>query len=137
MLAKDTSDSRFLFAEDLLIDCEYKTVVVAVAEVIPPNTLLDKGGDTKTGKPINKYALRFEGKDKLLIIGPTNVSLARSATGVPLDKLVGKQLMLQVRIVEAFGDDVTAIRIIPPEGVMVRRGIAKRMGHKAVWKPGA
>lgn len=125
---KEDWGSRFLYAEDLLWDQQYRTVTVEIEEVIPPFTL-----KTADGKTVDKPALKFKGKEKMLVLCKTNRSLIVYCTGDTLENAVGKQVTLQPRIVEAFGESVTAIRILPPNGVKVRKKVLERLGTKAVW----
>lgn len=122
--------SRFLYSEDLLHKQQYMDAHVTIAEVIPPNTL-----QTADKRPIDKWTLRFEGKEKMLVLCKTNASIVHHIVGdAPGKAWIGQQIKLQVRIVEAFGEMVTAIRVIPPTGCMIRKSLIKRLGKKAVWE---
>jgi hypothetical protein len=122
--------SQYLYSEDLLINKEYKSVTVEIEEAIPPNTL--RSADKKM---IDKWTLKFKGKDKLLVLCKTNVTLIHCIVGEPPgDAWKGATINLQVRVVEAFGENVTALRVMPPNGCMVRKNVLKRLGTKAVWK---
>lgn len=126
----DSYGSRFLYSEDLLFKQEYKTVQVTIAEVIPPGEL-----EAADGRQIGKWSLRFEGKDKLLVLCKTNVGLIHHILGNPPGAdWVGEKLTLQVRLVEAFGDQVAAIRVMPPNGCKVRKSLLDRLGKKAEWQ---
>lgn len=120
--------SAYLYAEDLLSGGEYRTISVEIAEVIQPNTQT-----AANGKRIDKYILRFKGKEKLLVLCKTNAAMIRYATGDALENSVGKSITLQPRIVSAFGDEVVAIRVLPPPGMKIRRSLNQRLGTKAVW----
>lgn len=126
---KQDFGSKYLYAEDLLSGGEYRTATVTIAEVIPAGTLT-----AANGQQIDKPTLRFEGKDKMLVLCKTNQSMVSLSCGEQLEKAVGKQITLQPREVEAFGEQVLALRIIPPAGVKIRKHLAKRLGTKAVWK---
>ena len=130
MKATENYGSEYLYAEDLLYKQEYRTVEVTISEVIPPNTL-----KTKRGRAIDKWSVRFEGKEKTLVLCKTNVSLAHHIIGDPPGATwVGKVLTLQARIVDAFGTQCTAIRVMPPKGCLVRKSLIERLGQKAEWK---
>lgn len=131
MSAKTESyGSRFLYSEDLLHKQQYMDANVIVQEVFEPGSL--KAAD---GRVIDKWTLRFEGKEKMLVIGKTNTSIIHHIVGEPPGpEWIGKQIRLQVREVEAFGEIVPAIRVMPPNGCMIRRSLIKRLGKKAVWK---
>jgi hypothetical protein len=120
----------YLYSEDFLAGGEYKTVVVEVDQVFPPGTL-----ESADRKKIDKWTLSFVGKEKRLVLCKTNVTVIHCINGNPPgDAWKGQKLTLQVRIVESFGDMVTAIRVIPPTGCLVRKNVVKRLGTKAVWK---
>lgn len=132
MKKEDNYGSRFLYAEDLLQGGEYRCPVVEISEFIQPNVLR-----AANGKVIDKPTLKFAGKDKMLVLCNTNVAMAIYCTGEhEREKWIGHRIKLQARIIEAFGDSVVAIRIMPPEGVKVRRSVLKRLGEKAVWNNG-
>jgi hypothetical protein len=126
---KQDFGSKYLYAEDLLSGGEYRTATVTIAEVIPAGTLT-----AANGQQIDKPTLRFEGKDKMLVLCKTNQSMVVLSCGEQLEKSVGHSITLQPREVAAFGEQVLALRIIPPPGVKVRKRLAKELGTKAVWK---
>lgn len=126
----DNYGTGYLYSEDLLAGGEYKTVVVEISNVFPPKSLR-----TADGKTIDKWTLSFAGKDKRLVLCKTNATVIHCINGNPPgDAWKGQKLTLQVRIVESFGDIVTAIRVMPPNGCMIRKNVIKRLGKKAVWR---
>lgn len=130
-MKSESYGSSYLYAEDLLIGQQYRTAEVEVEAFIAANTL--KSAD---GRLIDKPTLKFKGKEKLLVLCKTNQSVIHFVTGEPPgEKWVGKKLTLQPRVVDAFGDQAVAIRIIPPKGCMVRKNVLKRLGKPAEWKP--
>lgn len=129
MSKKQEYGSEYLYAEDVLSGGEYKTISVEIEEVIPPDTLT-----AANGKRIDKYTLRFKGKSKMLVLCKTNAAIIRYATGDALEHAAGKSITLQPRIVKAFGDEVVAIRVLPPPGVKIRRSLNERLGAKAIWQ---
>ena len=68
--------SAFLYSEDLLFKQKYTTVQVEISEVHPPNTL-----QTKDKKFIDKWSIRFKGKDKTLVLCKTNTSILHHVIG--------------------------------------------------------
>lgn len=123
---------RFLYAEDLLIGGEFKTVNLTISEFHPAGTL--KSADKRS---IDKNSIGFEGKSKLLVLCKTNEGVIHYTTGEPPGaKWIGHKVTLQPRVVEAFGDQVVALRIIPPHGTKVRKSILQRLGTKAEWTNG-
>lgn len=128
--SKDNFGSRFLYAEDLLIGGEFKTVQVVIEKYYPANTL-----ESADRKKIDKPSLGFKDKAKLLVLCKTNSSLIHFVTGEDDPaKWVGKTITLQPRVVDAFGEKVVALRVMPTNGVMIRKGLMKRLGEKAVFR---
>lgn len=122
--------SSYLYAEDLLHGGKYHTAVVTISEVIEPNTVR-----AANGRLIDRYIVGFEGKEKRLVLCKTNKRLCVIVTGEQPEKWVGQRITLQVRIVKAFGSEVPAIRVLPPEGTLISKAIVEHMGRKAEWQP--
>lgn len=121
--------TSYLYSEDFLSGGEYKTVSLEIDRVHPPGSI--KSADKK---PIDKWVLQFAGKDKMLVLCKTNCTVIHCINGNPPgDSWIGQKVTLQVRIVESFGELVPAIRVMPPNGCMMRKNVAKRLGTKAVW----
>lgn len=117
----------FLYAEDLIAGGKFHDAVVEIESVAAPNTT--KASD---GRAVDKWVLSFKGKDKRLVLCKTNVSILKFVTGEqPGDGWVGKSIRLQARIVDAFGSETTAIRVVPPVGVSIRKKLIERLGRKA------
>ena len=130
MSSKHDYGSRFLYAEDLLINREYKTPQVTISEVHEPNTL-----KAANGRTIEKWTIGFEGKNKLLVLCKTNASIIHFLTGnAPGPDWIGCQVTLGARIVDAFGAKTTAIRVLPPVGATLRKTIIDRIGKPAVFE---
>lgn len=128
-MKSESFGQAFLYAEDLLSGGEYRKAEVEIEQYIPENTL--RAADKKL---IDKPTLKFVGKQKMLVLCKTNSSLIHFITGEqPGEKWHGKKITLQPRFVEAFGERVVAIRVIPPKGCMVRKNVLKRLGDKAEW----
>lgn len=126
----DNYGSEYLYSEDLLYRQEYKTVSLEIEDVIPPGTR-----KTAAGELVNKWCLKFVGKEKLLVLCKTNASIIHHIAGdAPGPSWIGKKITLQVRIVDSFGAKVCAIRVMPPDGCMIRKKLIERLGTKAVWK---
>ena len=122
--------SDYLYAEDLLQNGLFQTVTVEISEVIPPGTI--KAANKKF---VDKPILRFAGKAKQLVVGTTNMSVIHLITGHPPGPAwIGKKITLQVRVVDAFGGQVIAIRVVPPSGTPLRKSLIERLGTKAVFR---
>jgi hypothetical protein len=133
MSDKKEFGSAYLYAEDLIRDGNYIDVTVTIESVIPPNTI-----KAANGKMIGHDTLKFVGKDKLLVLcAKVNQRILAIATGESqAEKWPGHKITLQVRIVDSFGEKVPAIRILPPQGAMIRKSLRERLGTKASLKNG-
>jgi hypothetical protein len=129
MSDKQEFGTEYLYSENLLANGKYQTVQVEIESYIEPNTV--RSADKKL---IDKPILKFKGKSKMLVLCKTNQVLIICSTGEqPGPIWIGKKITLQVREVDAFGEIVSAIRVIPPNGVKVRKNVLKRLGKEAVW----
>jgi hypothetical protein len=133
MSDKKEYGSAYLYAEDLIRDGNYIDATVHIESVIPPNTI-----KAANGKMIGHDTLKFVGKDKLLVLcAKVNQRILAIATGESqAEKWPGHKITLQVRIVDSFGEKVPAIRILPPQGAMIRKSLRERLGTKASLKNG-
>jgi hypothetical protein len=131
MSDKKEFGSAYLYAEDLIRDGNYIDATVTIESVISPNTI-----KAANGKMIGHDTLKFVGKDKLLVLcAKVNQRILAIATGESqAEKWPGHKITLQVRIVDSFGEKVPAIRILPPQGAMIRKSLRERLGTKASLK---
>ena len=131
MSDKKEYGSAYLYAEDLIRDGNYIDATVTIESVIAPNTI-----KAANGKMIGHDTLKFVGKDKLLVLcAKVNQRILAIATGESqAEKWPGHKITLQVRIVDSFGEKVPAIRILPPQGAMIRKSLRERLGTKASLK---
>ena len=131
MSDKKEFGSAYLYAEDLIRDGNYIDATVTIESVISPNTI-----KAANGKMIGHDTLKFVGKDKLLVLcAKVNQRILSIATGESqAEKWPGHKITLQVRIVDSFGEKVPAIRILPPQGAMIRKSLRERLGTKASLK---
>lgn len=117
----------FLYAEDLIRGGQFQDVTVTIAEYVEPGT--EKAGN---GDVITKPIIGFEKAQKRLVLCKTNVSVLKYVTGEqPGPEWIGKTITLQARYVKAFGEEVAAIRIVPPVGTKLRKKLIERLGRKA------
>lgn len=129
MSDKESYGSRFLYSENLLINGEFKSPVVEISEVHSPGTI--KSAD---GRVIDKWTIGFKGKSKLLVLCKTNASLIHFLTGYePGDGWIGGKIKIQARIVKAFGEDTTAIRVMPEPGTTLRKKLIEGLGKPAIF----
>lgn len=129
-MKKTDYGSRFLYAEDLLIGGEFKSPEIEITEVHEPGSLT-----AANKQKIDKWSVSFKGKDKILVLCKTNVSIVHIVTGeLPGESWIGKKIKIQVRVVDAFGAKTLAIRVIPPVGTVLRKAILDRLGSQAVFE---
>lgn len=127
---KENYGSRFLYAENLLIGGQYKSVEVEIAEYHPPGTLRSADGSV-----IPRPAIGFKDKDKLLVLNKTNESLLTFVCGdQPGPSWIGKKITLRPSIVEGWGEQLIALRVMPPKGCLVRKNLLKRLGRPAKFE---
>ena len=132
MTSKKQFGSRFLYAEDLLQGGEFRKATVEISEVHERGTL------TAANKTrIDKLTIGFKGREKLLVLCKTNERVIHIVTGeVPGPGWIGKQITLGARIVDAFGSESLAVRVLPPVGTVLTVSLNKRLGREAVFKGG-
>ncbi len=126
---KESFGEQYLYVESLLSGGKYHDATVEISTYHPPNTLT-----AADGRRIDKHTIGFKDREKLLVLCKTNASIIHFITGQqPGEKWIGSTIRLQARMVDAFGETVPAIRVIPPTGCKVRRNLLKRLGTKAEW----
>jgi hypothetical protein len=127
--------SRFLYAEDLLVDGKLKSPEMKIMAFHPKFSLT-----AANKKKIDKPSIEFQGNEtKILVLAGVNCQVLHTLSGYHSDqgeKWVGMSVKLQARLVEAFGDIVAAVRIVPPVGAKLRRSVLKRLGKAAQFEPG-
>lgn len=117
--------NKFLYSEDLLHGGQFQSPTVEIGIVHEAGTIT-----RADGKKVDKRSISFANKEKLLVLCKSNERLIAYATGESDPaKWPGKQIKLVVRIVEAFGADVAAIRVWP--GRTVRKSLLKQLGKDA------
>lgn len=95
------SETNWLSAGDLPKGNKIPVVVSEITEV-------DFGNDGK------KLGLRFEGKEKGLVLNKTNAKSISYVYGPDTDDWVGKEILLYSTMVDFAGKDVPAIRVDVP-----------------------
>lgn len=68
--------------------------------------------DPKTKETETKPVLRFVELEKALILNKTNTSMLTQKLGNDIEQWSGKDISLEVRKVESFGELVEAIRVV-------------------------
>jgi hypothetical protein len=118
---KDNSDGRFLHAEDLLRDGEWKQYTLTIAEVIPP------GFKYANGQTCEQYILKFaEGSGKMFSLSAKcNRRIMPYATGTSdPDNWVGKKITVYAARGTWFKEDnLAAVRIRPQPGAKPKLNI--------------
>jgi hypothetical protein len=131
MSDKKEYGSAYLYAEDLIRDGNYIDATVTIESVIPGGTI-----KAANGKIIPHDTLKFKGTEKLFVIcAKVNQRILAIASGeAQPEKWPGHKITLQVRIVDSFGEKVPALRILPPQGAIIRKSLRDRLGTKASLK---
>ena len=131
-MASDKKDfgTGFLYAEDLIRGGDFQPVTVVISEVHPPNTI--KNAEQKL---IDKPVIGFEKASRRLVLCKTNEAILKYVCGEQVGEgWIGKEVTLQARVVDSFGDQVTAIRVVPKSGMKIRKKLVERLGKKATLK---
>lgn len=102
-------DSNFLTAETIPTD---KDTIVQIENVQRFKDLKLGGGGRQDVKK-SAGALKFAGKDRMLILNATNLRVMSALFGPDTGKWFGQWIALHVDRVSAFGQQVDAIRIRP------------------------
>lgn len=114
---QSTRDVNFVGSYDLIINVDannqpiYGDKIVTIDYVNPKEEVLD----AQTSKKVTKTVAHFKEKDvKPMILNTTNKKGIENATGIIfIEKWAGKQILLTVEQVKAFGKTQPALRIKP------------------------
>lgn len=110
MAVKDNPDSRFLHAEDLLQDGEWKQYQLTISKVIPPGEL-----KYKNGQMADCRVLCFKETAKMFSLSAKcNCRVMPYATGsADQEKWVGRRITVYPsRLEECFGErDIACVRV--------------------------
>lgn len=129
---RDRYEGKFLDALDLP---EGKLIAVTIEAVVLPGAERDA-----RGKTIDLAILKFQGKEKRLILGKTSYKILKSMFGGDHREWIGKTVNIQRRYLDAahgFGvQNTLAIRVIPPVGTPVLRSAIAFMGSATPYGQG-
>lgn len=115
---------EYLYAEDFLIDGEWKEYSLVVKAVHPPGTV-----EIHDGSKIKGPVVEFEKTNKKLVLCKTNQRLAHLAMGTAkVSQWVGKKLTLYAGKGKAFGHMTPWIRVRVAVG-MIPYGVRKHLGE--------
>lgn len=111
-----TRDVNFVGSFDLVVGCDenekptYKDIIVTIDKISEEEVL-----DVQTNKKVNKTIAHFKEKNiKPMILNTTNKKGIENATGTMfMEKWIGKQVLLTVENIKAFGKVQPALRIKP------------------------
>lgn len=84
-----------------------KTVTVTI-DGIDPRAELKKTDGTTEHRPL----LRFEGKEKMMVLNKTNAQTIAMIHGTEVKGWLGKSIKLRAEKVRAFGKDWDALRVV-------------------------
>lgn len=111
----ETFPSKYLSAADL--NGAEPTVVIASADVIEMES--ERG-------PERKILVKFEGKQKALVLNKTNAGSISDLYGPETDDWIGKAIKLVTARVDFQGKRVPAIRIDPPSRTSHAPGVREQ-----------
>ncbi len=114
---QSTRDTNFVGSSDLIVGADkenkpiYRDRIVTIDYVSAEEEVLD----AQTSKKVKKSVAHFKEKDiKPMILNTTNKQGIEQATGtIFLEKWAGKQVLLTVQQIKAFGKVQPALRIKP------------------------
>lgn len=110
--------------EDLLRSGKWREVTVTIGGIVPAGQLV-----CESGRRIDKPAIEFEGKRKILFVTPTIERTIHFVTGSPFGPdTIGRTIRLGARVVPAFGGLTLAIRVLAPDGVILPRSLTEAIG---------
>lgn len=114
---QSTRDTNFVGSSDLIVGADenekpiYRDRIVTIDYVNAEEEVMD----AQTSKKVKKSVAHFKEKDvKPMILNTTNKQNLEQATGtIFLEKWAGKQVLLTVQQIKAFGKIQPALRIKP------------------------
>lgn len=114
---QSTRDTNFVGSSDLIVGADkddkpiYRDRIVTIDYVNAEEEVMD----AQTSKKVKKAVAHFKEKDiKPMILNTTNKQGIEQATGtIFLEKWAGKQILLTVQQIKAFGKTQPALRIKP------------------------
>ena len=119
-------EGNFIKAEDLPLG---KAFSFTIKSVSLPGTVEAEGK-----RKVDKAVIFFDGKEKSLIMNQTHYDVIKHLYGPEFDKWAGKVVVLQRRHLlkcQSGGEtlyNVVCVRIIPPNGTSIRKGLMDRLG---------
>ena len=142
---KPYNNEPYLRSEHLLHNGKHGSPVLEIEEIIsgcPMQKFVKKNGKESTVE-VQKLALKFAGKEKILGLNATNEGICASllGDGNP-EKWIGKKVRLEVRSIHSAGggkgENEPAIRIMPTAAEMckLRRGLARMLGKPMTYENG-
>ena len=103
---------------------------MTIDEFFPAGSL--KGADKK---PIKHPVISFKETKKKMVLNNTSQEILHLVSGTADGtKTPGTKVTLEARVVEAFGDICLGLRLMPNQTTMMRKGLRKHLGQKAVWE---
>lgn len=96
---------------------------LTIERVAAPGTVRDAAGKT-----IDEPVIYFGETPRGLVANTTNLRAIALQHGSAASKWSGKRIRIGVRLVDAFGQQVPALRVLPPDGIPVPHAIRKQLG---------
>lgn len=130
MLSKFDAGSDFMKSSDMLVNGQFKAFTLTIDEFFPAGTL--KSADKK---PIKNPVISFKEAKKRMILNATSQEVLHLVSGTSDGtKTPGTKVIVEARVIDAFGDISLGLRLMPNPSTLIRKGLRKHLGQKAVWQ---
>lgn len=129
-VAKFDAGTGYLKSLDFLHKGQFRRYTLTVDAYYEPGKL-----SSASGKAINNPILGFKQTTKKFIASKTNCSVIHMIVGDDSpESIIGSNLTLEPRVVPFGKDMVLGVRVIPPAGTIMPKGLRDRLGSPAVWQ---
>jgi len=121
-------DSRFLYAEDFLVDGVWREYEMTIKKIGEKDSIKSE----REGVIIKGYPIEFEETDKILVVRATNIRLIKAQHGTGnIEKLVGQKITLYPALLDQVGADrdVPCLRVRVDKNKVVPKGAKMYMGR--------
>lgn len=108
------------------VDLDGKAVTVAIATVEPAKV------KTESGEEQGKWEVGFKGAGKKWLVPVTQAACLGAMFGDFVEGWVGKRVTLRAERVDAFGEQVEAVRLVGSPDITEPVRLRVRMGRKRV-----
>ncbi len=114
----------------MLVEGQFKAFTLTIDEFFPACSLT--GSDKKL---IDKPVISFKETKKRMVLNSTSCEVLHLISGTSDGmKTPGTKVIVEARLVQAFGDICLGLRLMPYPSTLIRKGLRKHLGTKAVWE---